>query len=76
MFKDIKSSVNRVSAEPVNKGWSDDKKYLVKTASGERLLLRVSDIDGMVRRARAAFADYDNFKSVVPKWYTDEYRKK
>ena len=34
------------------------------------------DIDGMVRRARAAFANYDSFKTVVPKWYTDEYRAK
>ena len=32
------------------------------------------DIDGMVRRARTALDDFDNFKSIVPKWYTNEYR--
>ena len=43
MFEDIKSSVNWASVEPVTKGWSDDKKYLVTTKVGERLLLRISD---------------------------------
>ena len=43
MFKDIKASVNWASVEPVTKGWSDDKKYLVTTKAGERLLLRISD---------------------------------
>lgn len=32
------------------------------------------DIDGMVARCRRAFADYDNFNSYVPKWYTDKYK--
>lgn len=32
------------------------------------------DIDGMVRRAEAAFMDYDGFREIVPKWYTAEYR--
>ena len=43
MFEDIKSSVNWASVEPVTKGWSDDKKYLVTTKAGERLRLRISD---------------------------------
>ena len=30
------------------------------------------EIDGMVRRCRAAFADYDDFRSWIPKWYTEE----
>lgn len=28
------------------------------------------DIDGMVKRCKAAFEDYDGFKSCIPKWYT------
>lgn len=27
------------------------------------------DIDGMVRRAEAAFEDFDGFRRIVPKWY-------
>jgi serine/threonine-protein kinase len=30
--------------EPLDKGWSSDKKYYIETHDGERLLLRVSDI--------------------------------
>ena len=28
-----------------------------------------SDVDGMVRRCQAAFADFDKFRRVIPKWY-------
>lgn len=28
------------------------------------------EIDGMVRRCRTAFEDYDGFRRIVPKWYT------
>lgn len=28
------------------------------------------DIDGMVRRCRTAFEDYDGFRRIVPQWYT------
>ena len=31
--------------EPVDKGWSNDKKYHIKTLSGEHLLLRLSSIE-------------------------------
>ena len=31
--------------EPVDKGWSTDKKYHIKTLSGEHLLLRLSSIE-------------------------------
>lgn len=34
------------------------------------------DIDGMVRRCKTAFEDYDDFKSYIPKWYTDKFRGK
>ena len=30
--------------EPINKGWSSDKKYYIETDDGQRMLLRVSDV--------------------------------
>lgn len=45
MYFGIDSSVNWVSVEPVSKGWSSDKKYFVKTGTGEDFLLRLSDIE-------------------------------
>ena len=33
-----------------------------------------SDIDGMIKRAKAAFWDYDGFQLTVPKWYTNKYQ--
>ena len=45
MFRDISSSTNWASVEPVDKGWSNDKKYHIKTLSGEHLLLRLSSIE-------------------------------
>ncbi|MBO4325535.1 MAG: phosphotransferase [Lachnospiraceae bacterium] len=44
MFLDIEESKNWESIEPVDKGWSSDRKYRIRTSSGEKLLLRVSDI--------------------------------
>ena len=32
------------------------------------------EIDGMVRRAEAAFRDFDHFRLTVPVWYTEEFR--
>ena len=46
MFLGIKSSERWASVEPVDKGWSSDKKYFIRTDAGESLLLRVSDISG------------------------------
>ncbi|MBR5658500.1 MAG: phosphotransferase [Lachnospiraceae bacterium] len=46
MFLGIKSSDRWTSVEPVDKGWSSDKKYFIRTDAGESLLLRVSDISG------------------------------
>lgn len=34
------------------------------------------DIDGMVKRARISFENYDDFRLNIPKWYTNEYRTK
>ncbi len=45
MFSDIASGRNWASLEPVNKGWSSDRKFFITTDSGEHLLLRLSDRD-------------------------------
>lgn len=44
MFSDIEISKNWKSVEPVDKGWSSDRKYRIQTEDGKKLLLRVSDI--------------------------------
>ncbi len=44
MFLDIGSSKNWAAVEPVDKGWSSDRKYRIKTVDGRYLLLRLSDI--------------------------------
>ena len=44
-FFGIPGSTDWLGAEPVLKGWSSDRKYLVRTASDEKLLLRLSDAD-------------------------------
>ena len=36
--------MNFVTKEPINKGWSSDKKYCVTDENGTRYLLRISDI--------------------------------
>ena len=45
MFMDIESSSNWQAVEQISKGWSSDKKYMIKTKSGELLLLRIADIE-------------------------------
>lgn len=44
-FYDIPSCQDWTKIEPVNKGWSKDKKYYVEDCNGKKLLLRVSDFD-------------------------------
>lgn len=39
-----------IKIEPIDKGWSSDKKYCIETAGGEKLLLRVSDISEYARK--------------------------
>ena len=34
------------------------------------------DVDGMVERCYRAFENYDNFNSVVPKWYDGDFKKR
>ena len=57
---DIPNYENYIKIEPLNKGWSADKKYIIETADGEKQLLRIADIAehdrkkaeyGMVERA-------------------------
>lgn len=43
-IKDIPGSNLWSVIEPINKGWSSDKKYYIKTAEGKELLLRTSHI--------------------------------
>ncbi|WP_246566607.1 aminoglycoside phosphotransferase family protein [Tissierella simiarum] len=43
-FNDIPGSNNWDMVKPINKGWSNDKKYYIKTIDGKELLLRISDI--------------------------------
>ena len=35
-----------------------------------------SDVDGMVERCHRAMKNYDNFNSIVPKWYDGDLKKK
>ena len=47
---DIPGGERFVSATPIIKGWSEDKKYCVETADGRRMLLRISDIEELDRK--------------------------
>ena len=42
--------MNFVTKEPINKGWSGDKKYCVTDENGTRYLLRVSPIEQYERK--------------------------
>ncbi len=52
MYYNIESSVIWKTVTPVNKGWSVDKKYLVETKNGDKLLLRLSDIDQYILKKK------------------------
>jgi serine/threonine-protein kinase len=47
--------------EPINKGWSSDKKYLATAADGKRYLLRVADIAAYDRKK----TEFENMKRVA-----------
>lgn len=49
-MKDIPGYNNFEKIEPIDKGLSGDKKYYIKTASGQRMLLRVADISEYERK--------------------------
>ena len=38
--------------EYINKGWSDDKKYKIKTRENEELLLKISDIGQFAKKKK------------------------
>lgn len=51
-MNDIVNYETFTKIEPINKGWSSDKKYYVETISGEKRLLRVSDISEYEDKSR------------------------
>ena len=44
--------MNFVTKEPINKGWSSDRKYCVTAEDGTRYCLRISDLAQLDRRQR------------------------
>jgi serine/threonine-protein kinase len=60
-MQDIKDYNSFKKIEPVNKGWSKDKKYYIETVDGRRLLLRVSDISEYERKK----AEFEMMKQVA-----------
>ncbi len=57
---DIPQYKNWTKIEPLNKGWSSDKKYYIETKDGEKLLLRVSDISEYDKKK----AEYEAIKKL------------
>ena len=55
--KDIVGYNSFLKIEPVNKGWSTDKKYYIETIKGEHLLLRVSDISQAECKSQSPFCN-------------------
>lgn len=45
MFEDISRDTKWLKIEKIVRGWSDDVKYYIETADGQKLILRISDID-------------------------------
>lgn len=60
-MQDIKDYSTFTKIEPVNKGWSSDKKYYIEAADGRRLLLRVADISEYDRKK----AEFEMMKQVA-----------
>ena len=51
-FSDIPGFSSWESVEPLSKGWSTDKKYIVKTKAGEKLLLRIADAESYEQKKK------------------------
>ena len=51
-YEDIGQSREWENIEYINKGWSDDKKYKIKTRENEELLLKISDIDQFAKKKK------------------------
>ena len=60
-INDIPQYKTFTKIEPVNKGWSRDKKYYIETIEGKRLLLRISSINEYDKKK----AEYDTICTVV-----------
>lgn len=60
-MQDIKEYSSFKKIEPVNKGWSNDKKYYIETVDGRKLLLRVTDISEYERKK----AEFEMMKQVA-----------
>ncbi|MDR2530016.1 MAG: hypothetical protein LBC65_00555 [Oscillospiraceae bacterium] len=58
---DIPQYATFTRIEPLNKGWSSDKKYRVETSDGQRLLLRVAHVTEHDRKR----AEFDMLKRVA-----------
>ncbi|MDR3310668.1 MAG: phosphotransferase, partial [Oscillospiraceae bacterium] len=58
---DIPQYATFAKIEPLNKGWSSDKKYYIETHAGERLLLRIADIAERERK----LAEFEMLKRVA-----------
>lgn len=52
IFREIPDANTWNKVEAVNKGWSKDKKYYIKTNDGRELLLRTSDISEYEKKKR------------------------
>jgi hypothetical protein len=50
MRKGIFIMLNFISKEPIDKGWSEDKKYCVTAMDGRKYLLRISAVDQYDKR--------------------------
>ena len=50
LLSDIPQYSTFAKIEPLNKGWSTDKKYYIETVDGEKLLIRIADIDEYDRK--------------------------
>lgn len=60
-MQDIKGYCTFKKIEPVNKGWSNDKKYYIETLAGKKLLLRVADISEYAAKK----TEFENMKQVA-----------
>ncbi|PWR70204.1 aminoglycoside phosphotransferase family protein [Methanospirillum stamsii] len=45
IYSEIQQNINILHIEPVRKGYSDDKKFLLTAKTGERFLLRITESD-------------------------------
>ena len=61
-MNDIPNYEHFTKVEQINKGWSGDKKYYVETDTGEKRLLRISDISEYERKKN----EFDYMKRMAP----------